>query len=76
MGFPPFHFIFKGTGGWERISEDSVLNRLLFCSFFYLLTVSNALCLHAVSLFREPWLGQLVSIQRQGKEDKILLSAC
>lgn len=43
--FPPFRFIFKGIGGWERISEDSVLNRLLFCSFFYLLTVSNALCL-------------------------------
>lgn len=43
--FPPFHFIFKGAGGWRRISENSVLNRLLFCSFFYLLTVSNAVCL-------------------------------
>lgn len=41
----PFLFIFKGDGGWVSISEDSALNRLLFCSFFCLLTVSNAVCL-------------------------------
>lgn len=71
----PFLFILKGGGGWGSISEDSAL----WIDFCFALSFAAWLCQmqcvsHAVSLFREPWLGWLVSIQKQAKEDKILLS--
>lgn len=74
--FPPFALFLKalGDGGeYQRIQS--------WIDFCFALSFTSWLCQmhcvsHAVSLFREPRLGQLVSIQRQGKEDKILLSAC
>lgn len=74
--FPPFALFLKGLGDggeYQRIQS--------WIDFCFALSFTSWLCQmqcvsHAVSLFREPRLGQLVSIQRQGKEDKILLSAC
>lgn len=73
---PPFHIIFKGIGGWEKYQRTQP-----WIDFCFALSFTSWLCQmqcvsYAVSLFREPQLGKLVSIQRQGKGDKILLSAC
>lgn len=72
--FSPFSSFLKEVGdGWvyQRIQP--------WIDFCFALSFASWLCQmqcvsHAVSLFREPWLGWLVSIQKQAKEDKILPS--
>lgn len=71
--FSPFSLFLKEVGdGWvyQRIQP--------WIDFCFALSFASWLCQmqcvsHAVPLFREPWLGWLVSIQKQAKEDKILL---
>lgn len=73
--FPSCAFFFKELGDGEKYQR--IPSWIDFC---FALSFTSWLCQmqcvsHAVSLFREPQLSQLVSIQTQGKEDKIL-SAC
>lgn len=74
--FPPFISFLKelGDGGEYQRTQSWI-------DFCFALSFTSWLCQmqcvsHAVSLFSKSWLGQLVSIQRQGKENKILPSAC
>lgn len=64
----------------KEVGDGGVYQRIQpWIDFCFALSFASWLCQmqcvsHAVSLFREPWLGWLVSIQKQAKEDKILLS--
>lgn len=76
----------SATGSWvflflflKEVGDGWVYQRIQsWIDFCFALSFASWLCQmqcvsHAVSLFREPWLGWLISIQKQAKEDKTLL---